>query len=223
MKAQKKPQNRKKKNRQNYIRNSKQKKSQKMKDRVEKIKKENVVINLSTEEIPDCVYIFLAKGIGYIRSQKANIHDMRYDTIEFIRKLKWRALFHEKEDDTEPIASNTPQPQHQHNDIRVSSFSNAPFQHPIIDELELKLMGWIANYDAEAPKLNLTECELRGRKWLKEKISAKSVFVTKADKGGAILVMNYEDVTEAIEKELLDVNKFTELQTTADKHLSTLR
>ena len=229
MQTSKQPEHRKKKNRQNYKRNKKRKKTQKMKELVAKIKEENIVVNLSNEEIPACAYMFLAKGIGFVQSQKANIHDMRYDTFEFIRKLKWRAFFHQNEEGESTGTVNTtpppppPPPPPQHGDIRISNFSNAPFQHPIIDELELKLLGWIANYDAKAPKSNLTACELRGRKWVKEKISSKSIFVTKADKGGAILIMNYADTEEAIEKELFDENKFTEIQSTADKHLSTVR
>ena len=189
MKPAKQPEHRKKKNRQNYKRNKKQKKTQKMQELVTKIKEENIVVNLSNEEIPICAYIFLAKGFCFVQSQKTNIHDMRYDTFEFIRKLKWRAFFHQNQDDeTETDNTTPPPPPPQHSNIRISNFSNAPFQHPIIDELELKLLGWIANYDAKAPKSNLTECELRGRKWVKDKISSKSIFVTKADKGGAILI-----------------------------------
>ena len=42
--------------------------------------------------------------------------------------------------------------------------------------------------------------------------------MTKADKGGAILIMNYADTEEAIEKELFDENKFMEIQSTADTY-----
>ena len=92
-----------------------------------------------------------------------------------------------------------------------------------MDALKLKLLGWIANHKPKTPKSNLTHCELRGKKWLEEKLKAKSAFVTKADKGGAILIMNYTDVEESIKNEIFDENKFEELQTNADDHLFTIR
>ena len=85
LKPQKQPPERKKKNRQNYNRNKKKKKEDRLKEIVNKIKDENVVINLSNEDIPDSVPIFLAKGLGFVPTLKVDIHDLRYDTLEFIR------------------------------------------------------------------------------------------------------------------------------------------
>ena len=52
-----------------------------------------------------------------------------------------------------------------------------------------------------------------------EAVKAEKVFVTKADKGGATLIMNHTDVQEAIEKELFDQNKFTKLERNTDDQL----
>ena len=221
MKTSKQPDHRKKKNRQNHIRNKKKKKNEKMKEMIAKIKSENLVVNLSNEEIPDITYIFLAKGLGFVPSMKVDIQDLRYDTLEFIRKLEWKAFFHQIKKDG---AENTKErPPVQHNDIRISSFSDAPFKHPIMEDLKVKLLGWIANHKPKTPKSNLTECEIWGKKWLEDKIREKSIFVTKADKGESILIMNYTDVEEAIKKEIFDENKFEELQTNADDHIFTVR
>ncbi len=38
------------------------------------------------------------------------------------------------------------------------------------------------------------------------------IFVTKADKGGATLIMNFADVKAAIENELFNNNKFIKLE-----------
>ena len=50
-------------------------------------------------------------------------------------------------------------------------------------------------------------------------MKAEKVFVTKADKGGATLIMNHTDVQEAIEKELFDQNKFAKLEKNTDDQL----
>ena len=47
--------------------------------------------------------------------------------------------------------------------------------------------------------------------------SNELVFLTKADKGGATLIMNHTDVKEAIEAELFDQNKFTKLNSLVAK------
>ena len=60
--------------------------------------------------------------------------------------------------------------------------------------------------------------------WIEEKIKRKSLFVAKADKGGAILIMNYTDVDECITKEIFNYSKFKEIhQTNADEHIITAR
>ena len=92
-----------------------------------------------------------------------------------------------------------------------------------MDELKLKLLGWISNHGAKTPKSNLTKCEQQGKKWLQEKIDAKTLFISKADKGGAILVMNFIDVEETVKNEILNENNFEEITTTADTHLTTVR
>ena len=77
---QKKPDHRKKKNRENYKRNRKMKKNEKMKGLIDKIKEENIVVNLSQEEIPASAYLYLAKGLGFVPSIKVDLQDLKYDT-----------------------------------------------------------------------------------------------------------------------------------------------
>ena len=66
----------------------------------------------------------------------------------------------------------------------------------------------------------MSPLEFRGRKWLLDKIRSEELFITKADKGGAILIMNLADVKSAIESELFDTNKFEKLERNADQQLS---
>ena len=93
----------------------------------------------------------------------------------------------------------------------------------MIEELKTKLLGWIANHEAKTPKSNLTALEQRGRKWISDKVKSETIFITKADKGGATLIMKYKDVEDAIKKEIFDERKFERVQTTADEHIFTMR
>ena len=203
----------KKKKKATYIAKKKEKTQLKIKAIVNKVKDENIVVNLSNEEVPDAAYVFLQKGLGFVPAYKVDMEDLKYDTMEFVRKLEWRAFF---EANPELQTSNS---KRTHEDIRVSSFTHPQFNHPLLDEIRTKLLGWIANHKPSKPKPNLTPLEMRGRKWLVEAVKAEKVFVTKADKGGATLIMNHTDVQEAIEKELFDQNKFTKLERNTDDQL----
>ena len=53
---------------------------------------------------------------------------------------------------------------------------------------------------------------------MKEAIEAKRIFITRADKGGATLIMNYSDVVSTVEKELSDRSKYELISDKPDEH-----
>ena len=55
-----------------------------------------------------------------------------------------------------------------------------------------------------------------------DKIKDETIFITKADKGGATLIMNFADVKTAIETELFNNKKFTKLERSAEEQLEGL-
>ena len=59
---------------------------------------------------------------------------------------------------------------------------------------------------------------MRGRKWIRENIKTEKIFVTRADKGGAIIILDYKTVIDVMEKELGDPNKFKVVSGDLDKH-----
>ena len=81
---------------------------------------------MANVEIPASAYLFLAKGLGFVPSIKVDLQDLKYDSLEFIRKLEWKAFFHQNPDLTSTTDTSL------HNNIRISNFSQAPFQHGII-------------------------------------------------------------------------------------------
>ena len=71
---------RKKKNRIAYRTKLKRRKQDKLRALVSKIIAGNTVVNLSNEVIPDAVYVFLSKGLGFVPSQKVNVQELKYDS-----------------------------------------------------------------------------------------------------------------------------------------------
>ncbi len=160
--------------------------------------------------------MFLANGLGYVPTQKVDKQDLKYDTEEFIRKLEWVAFFKANPE----LQGNTDPADTIHRDIKVSNFSHPGLTSPLLEEVKTKLYGWIANHTARTPTSNLSPMELRGRKWLRDQIKNEKIFITKADKGGATLIMNFDDVISAIERELFDVRKFEELEKNSEEQLA---
>ena len=193
-----------KKNRINYKKKVKARNKSKLAAIILKIKENNTVINLSNENIPDAVYLFLSKGLGYVPTQKVDLQDLKYDATEFIRKLSWKAFFKANLG----LETNNDLSSPRYNDIRVSGYTYPDFTSPLLEEVKTKLFGWIANHSAATPNPNLSPLEFRGSKLLMDKLKSEEFCVTKTDKGGAILIMNFADVKTAIENELFDTTKF---------------
>ena len=59
---------------------------------------------------------------------------------------------------------------------------------------------------------------MRGRKWIRENIKTEQIFVTRVDKGGAIIILDYKTVINVMEKELGDPDKFKVVSGDPDKH-----
>ena len=53
-----------------------------------------------------------------------------------------------------------------------------------------------------------------------DNLESEKIFVTKADKGGSTLIMNFADVKAAIENELFNETKFTKLDRSAEEQTS---
>ena len=172
-----------------------------MKSKVQEIINSNIVINMSSVEIPESAYLYLAKGLNFVPSKNTNPHSLKFDTQNFIRKLEWKAYFKQN---PELVKNND----NTHKDLFVESYKHPEYQHTCIENTKIKLFGWIANHNFEKPKSNLTSIEQQGQKWIIEQINKQQIFVSKADKGGATLVFDYSTVVEEIEKELHDKKKY---------------
>ena len=130
--------------------------------------------------------------------------------------MSWKAFFKANPE----LESNNDLSCSLHNDIKLSGFTYPDFTNPLLEEVKTKLFGWIANHSPSSHKQNLSPLELRGRKWIVNELKNDELFVTKADKGGAILILNKADVKAAIENELFDTNKFEKLERNADQQLN---
>ena len=186
-----------------------------MKQHVEQNIKGKLVINLSSVAVPDIAFMYLSKGLNFVENKSVPKEDTLFDTKEFLRKMEWRAYYHQKLSESDQD-TNTEKIDI-HKDLRIRS-RNHPldFKHPLFEEIKTKVMGFVTNQEPSKPKSNLTDAEQRGKGWLLDSIRQQKVFITSADKGGATLIMDYGTVMKSVESELEKESKFTKLEQNVD-------
>ena len=195
------------------------KKNEWIKTHVETIKL-NKVKNFSDKDIPNIVYLYLDKGLGFVESKIGNIEDIKFDAKDFLRKLGWKIHFKNNkpqlEDDVDEQVVDDAHPS-----LRIPSRNHPPPDKmpALFNEIRSKLLGFLSTFETTKPPSNLTPAEQRGKAWITKEVKEQRLFVTKADKGGAILILNFEDAFQAVKKEMEDERKFEVLNVTPEVHM----
>ena len=191
-----------------YKQRKKLQKNEWMANKVAEIKS-TTVRNLSSHDIPDCVYLYLAKGLGFVESRIANKEDLSFDAKEFLRKLEWKVFFHQHSDQNGTGNINS---KDIHHELRIPSRSHPPdLANPLLDDIKAKILGFVSTFEPEKPKSNLTPAEQRGKAWLLKAVKSQQIFVTKADKGGAIILLDFKKALESLREEINNPEKFTKV------------
>ena len=200
-------------NRRKYRRRKREKKKEWMTQKIVEIKN-TLVFNLSSQEIPDIAYLYLAKGLNFVESKGIKKEELLYDTKQFLRKMEWKGYFNDLGRDDNEVETDI------HHDLRIKSSKHPEgYSNPLYDEIRTKVLGFVSNYQPKDPKSNLTNAETRGKNWLLQKINAQSLFVTKADKGGATIIVDWDTAVEAIRNKLDKSEKFLKLRSSVEDKL----
>ena len=77
-------------------------------EKLVKIKSSNLVMNLSSQDIPDEMYFYLALGSTFVPAKTYDKHDFVFDAKNFCRKLAWSYYF--SSNSTEDGSSTSPTP-----------------------------------------------------------------------------------------------------------------
>ena len=138
----------------------KQRKQKWLCEKVEEIKS-STVRNLSSKiDIPNTVYIYLARGLNFVAAKKINKEDLEFDAKEFLRKLEWKAFFYEQGAKAQNSKGDI------RADMHIPSRSQPPDQNNLlIDSIRSQIMGFISSFEPSNPTSNLTPAEQRGRAW----------------------------------------------------------
>ena len=127
-----------------------------------------------------------------------------------MRNVEWKAYFHQYFSDTD--SNDISIDEDKHKNLRIPSSKHPDnFSEPLFDEIKTKLLGFVSNFEPDNPQTNLSEAERRGKHWVTKNINEEKIFISKADKGGATLILDYDKVIEVIKNELNDGDKFKKL------------
>ena len=204
-----KSKNRKKKDRTQNRKNNAKRRKEELRKKVDEIIDDNVIVNFSSYEPPDLAYLYLAKGLNFVPYHDYDKYDLKYDTLEFLSRLacqSQRRHYDQNSDHNPDIPENL--------DIHQNLKPKSRYQpdlvdvHPVYEDIRTKLLNWVDNFEPESKKNNISPGMKRGKDWVKKMIKEEKIFVCKADKGGAILIMNYEDVVNTVENDLKDKTQF---------------
>ena len=207
------------KNNAKYRRNHRRRRKEEMLAKVQKIKDNKLVINLSSmPELDPKIYLYLAKGLNFVEVAKGDKEDLLFDAQDFIRKLAWRMFFKSTGHDNQETDEED-----LHAHMKPKGTSHPDFSHPILEQVKTKLLGWVSNLELSEPHKNLSIQELQGKKLLLDLIKKERVFITKADKGGATLVFDFQKVVDLISEEVSDQGKYIKIDKPVEKKMEETR
>ena len=203
-------------------------KKQKQKLLLEKIKSSNLVLNFSSQEITDEMYFYLALGSTFVPSKVYDKHDFVYDAKAFCRKLAW-SFYHSESDahytNNNMARSNATDVMNSSENketrisgwkppakLRIKGQSFPQLNSKLCDQVMKKIMSDIEGIALSDKKWkNLSFIEKRGLKLCQKAVKDRKLYFTKADKGGAMLVLDASVVDGIILSTLKDDEKFCEL------------
>ena len=172
------------------------------------IKAQGLVVNLTDNAIPDCALLYLSNGSSFVPAIPTSLHDIVYDSNEFIRKLHWRTLFNTTIE--VPENNGTGDSPEVHPKLRISSNKWPNIKNKLLDNVCSKITNLVNSIEVSKIKKynNLTFLEKKGLHWCIKMKQNKIIHFSQADKGGAIVLLDPNVVNEVILSELQNPSKY---------------
>ena len=186
----------------------------KMISEASKIIKQGIVRNLTDLDIPPESIVVLGKGLGFVPTPSADIEELRLDIRHTINQINSSTISNQN-NQTVNTSSD-----HQEKDpmrkLRIPNYHatdppNNRHLKQTSEHLSTKV-NTVECLKGGKVRNNLSQVELNGLDWLKSKTAKGEISITKADKGGAILIVKPNILEEAIKEKLDDVQLYRKLE-----------
>ena len=97
--------------------------------------------------------------------------------------------------------------------LTVKSRNTPVVNNKLLDLVDDKLVEYVDSLShPKKRRRNLTINEANGLKWCRQQVKKRNLYITKADKGGATIVLKADRVHNIILKSLVDITKFSKLK-----------
>ena len=164
----------------------------------------NLVINLTDEEIPAYSIAVLSYGPGWIPSPHFNELEFKVDGYNAANRQAWNALY--KDNDVSPDLPS---------ELLKSNVTSTctTFEDPVIKQVKSSLVTFVENVNPVKPKTNMNKFELEGLNWLKSAVKSSKIAITSADKGGAIIIVTPAIIKDITAEKVSDTKRYKNVGT----------
>jgi hypothetical protein len=166
------------------------------------------VVNLSTKTIPPEVVVVLSKRVGFVPVIPHNKLQAKVDCYTTMAKLcnaTRRKLRNSDEEAAEDDIPYEPLPPNlKLNPPTVPGDSG----DPLIDGVRDEILAFVDLHQPTALRSNLSALERRGLKWILEEINHGDLRLVKADKGGALCIIEKSVMTNWESDKLSNCEKY---------------
>ena len=171
------------------------------------IQDKGLVLNFSSVTVPDAAFIYLSLGDNFILTPPDSSQEFSkfksnliLDGKEFLRKLAWKVYFQEN------ISSPDSDPADSVKNLKIKNRSWPILSNNknLFDDVSDKMIDALKSLTPTKSRTNLTPLQQRGLSWCKNNVKNKTIVITKADKGGSILIIDYSVVENTIAENLTD-------------------
>ena len=177
----------------------------------ELIKNGNVRVLVNTK-IPDEAIAVLGKGLGYVPTPNHDFNELRLDARRVVNGLSRRQAIVEEISKDPSQAETTDNGENKPllpAKLRQPTYFLSRYDNPD-PEVTAAINHINANINADSfqkgtvQSHNLSQAEKRGLSWLRRKVDAEELAICKADKGGAILLVQPNFLSEKVRQKVTD-------------------
>ena len=177
----------------------------KISDRAKYAWDKKLVVNLTSVTIPDYAVAILSYGEGYIPCPRFDDLQYKLDGLNVANKIAWKAFFKEGVSKPDLPSKLLAKP---------ITASCTVFSDTAIRTVKDDITGFVENLVPPKSQSNMNMFERQGYQWLLKATSNGTLAITKADKGGAIILTTPETIWELCLSKLQDCTQFTDLGVT---------
>ena len=199
--------------------NTKLRRLNKKKKNIEKRAKlilENKQVRILVDiDVPDEAIVVLGKGLGFVPTPIVDNERLRLDARQGVNKIMQKCKIKESahiqgesNSTSITIPSKLKQISYFQNSYKIKDSSSRQG----VDVINCKMNALPPNSFNKQPPKNLSYLEYEGLKWIQKKTANMEIAITKADKGGSILIVPVEMLENKIKEKVLNPVLFEKIE-----------